>query len=402
MYRLIRHGFKAYLVGGGVRDLLLGKKPKDFDIATDATPRKIKELFGNSRIIGRRFKLVHIFFRSGKIIQVSTFRDFSDEESESDTEDAGTLRPDNKYGTEATDAQRRDLTINGLFYDLSTFSIIDYVGGMGDLREGVVRVIGDPDQRFREDPVRLIRVVRHAARSGFIIEGGCAKSIQRHRERILACPPMRIFEEAKKDLLSGSALEILRQLHEHRLLELLLPELADRDALLLRPHCDFAKMLAVADKTVQQGTALEVRPVLALIALMAYDPCENGKRTVRRFADQDTLSQHLKSCFPKLAVPRRDREGLLELLDLWRRIELDPGAIRTESLARSPWLNELRVLASFLDFDTALEGEISLLDEALYMHSMRSERGGKVEPMRRPGADGRGRRRRGGRGRGRS
>ena len=150
MYRLIRSGFKAYMVGGGVRDLLLGKKPKDFDITTDATPRRVKALFSNSRIIGRRFKLVHVFFGGGKIIEVSTFRDFSDppEGGEGEDGEVAQLAPDNKYGTEVTDAIRRDITINGLFYDLSTLSVIDYVGGIRDLSDRVIRVIGKSGRAF--------------------------------------------------------------------------------------------------------------------------------------------------------------------------------------------------------------------------------------------------------------
>ncbi|MCB0309961.1 MAG: polynucleotide adenylyltransferase PcnB, partial [Bdellovibrionales bacterium] len=169
MYRLLRHNYEAFLVGGGVRDLLLEKEPKDFDISTDATPNQIRSLFRNCRIIGRRFKLAHIYFRGGKIIEVSTFRD---ESAPIDVQDDEELRRygrdvkrDNRYGTAETDAFRRDITINGLFYDLSNFSVIDYVGGMSDLRAKIIRVIGNPDERFQEDPVRMLRVIRHAARA---------------------------------------------------------------------------------------------------------------------------------------------------------------------------------------------------------------------------------------------
>ena len=166
LYRLHHAGFKAFLVGGSVRDLLLGKRPHDFDLATDARPGEIRKLFRNSRIIGRRFRLVQVFFRGGKIIEVSTFRC----RSEFDDSPEETLARNNTFGSPAEDAQRRDLTINGLFYNIADFSLVDYVGGLEDLRNGYVRVVGDPGVRFVRDPVRMIRVLRHAARTGFIID----------------------------------------------------------------------------------------------------------------------------------------------------------------------------------------------------------------------------------------
>ena len=159
--KLQKAGYKSYLVGGGVRDLLVGKKPKDFDIGTDATPRQVKSLFRNCRIIGRRFKLAHVHFRNRKILEVATFRDSAP------AEDSDDLLDENCYGTEITDAFRRDLTINGLFYDPTQEAVIDYVGGLEDLDSGVVRIIGEADVRFREDPVRIIRTLRHAFSSRF-------------------------------------------------------------------------------------------------------------------------------------------------------------------------------------------------------------------------------------------
>ena len=201
MYRLSRGGYKAYLVGGGVRDVLLNKRPKDFDIATDATPRQVKALFRNSRVIGRRFKLVHVYFAHGKNIEVSTFRDnfIPQEEEESDSEsDKAPVSSDNIFGTEATDALRRDITINALFYDGVSRSIIDYIGGIEDLRRGIIRVIGDPTERFIEDPVRLIRVVRHAARTGFAIEEKCRVAIQKNIALLKKASQVRVFEEIKR------------------------------------------------------------------------------------------------------------------------------------------------------------------------------------------------------------
>src|SRR4030043_182212 len=160
LYRLYHAGYKAYLVGGSVRDLLLGKKPKDFDIVTDARPGELRKLFRNSRIIGRRFRLVQVFFRGGHIVEVSTFR----RRSEFEEVQEATPTRDNTFGTPAEDAQRRDLTINGLFYNIADFSLVDYVGGLEDLQSGIIRVIGDPAVRFTRDPVRMLRVLRHGAR----------------------------------------------------------------------------------------------------------------------------------------------------------------------------------------------------------------------------------------------
>lgn len=198
--RLRRHGYLAYLVGGSVRDLFLGRKPKDFDVATNARPSEIKELFRNSRLIGRRFRLVQVFFQGGKIIEVSTFRC----RSEFDTAEQ-TLPTNNTYGTPADDAARRDLTINALFYSIADFSVLDYVGGIEDLKEGIIRIIGDPDIRIRRDPVRIMRAIRHAARIGFTIESKTQEAIERNRDRIWLCPISRIRDEWLRDLTSGSA-----------------------------------------------------------------------------------------------------------------------------------------------------------------------------------------------------
>ncbi len=201
LYRLHHAGFKAFLVGGSVRDLLLGKRPHDFDLATDARPGEIRKLFRNSRIIGRRFRLVQVFFRGGKIIEVSTFRC----RSEFDDSPEETLARNNTFGGPAEDAQRRDLTINGLFYNIADFSLVDYVGGLEDLQNGYVKVIGDPGVRFVRDPVRMIRVLRHAARTGFIIDETAWEEILAKKDCILACPPARLRDELLRDFKSGAA-----------------------------------------------------------------------------------------------------------------------------------------------------------------------------------------------------
>lgn len=220
MYRLINHGYRAFLVGGGVRDLMLGKKPKDFDVGTDAPPEKVRKIFRNSRIIGRRFKINHVYFWGNKNIEVTTFRQGFDRDE--DTSDLPLSR-DNVYGDPETDALRRDLTINGLFYDLSNFTVVDYVGGMEDLRNGVIRIIGDPETRIKEDPVRMIRATRHAARTGFKIEPKTYDAICNLRELIDKCPISRVFEELRRDLCGGQSLESFRLFANTGMLPLLIP-----------------------------------------------------------------------------------------------------------------------------------------------------------------------------------
>lgn len=200
LYKLKNHGYLACLVGGSVRDLFLGRKPKDFDVATNARPSEIKELFRNSRLIGRRFRLVQVFFRGGKVVEVSTFRC----RSEFDPADEA-LQDNNTYGTPGEDALRRDLTINALFYNIADFSVLDYVGGVEDLKHGIIRVIGDPEPRVLRDPVRMMRAIRHAARTGFSIEENTCQAIEKNRDSIWLCPVSRIRDEWLRDFTGGSA-----------------------------------------------------------------------------------------------------------------------------------------------------------------------------------------------------
>ncbi len=214
--RLHRHGYKAYLVGGGVRDLLLNKQPKDFDISTDARPMQIKKLFNNCRIIGRRFRLAHILFGGNKIIEVSTFRKHPSDSLPADEKGPGApKRGDNTFGKPHEDAMRRDLTINGLFYDISTFSIIDFVGGIKDLKAGIIRTIGDPDEKFIEDPIRMIRAVRHSLRTGLKIEEKTYAAIIKNASLLTTSNPSRLRDELQKDLdglLFGSLLKLHKEM----------------------------------------------------------------------------------------------------------------------------------------------------------------------------------------------
>jgi len=218
LYRLKKHGFLAYLVGGGVRDLLLGRKPKDFDVGTSAHPQQVKKLFRNCFIVGRRFRLCHVRFGKN-VIEVSTFRRQAIPEGR-DT----LIRRDNTFGTPEQDAFRRDFTVNALFYDIATFSVIDHVGGLGDLERRLIRCIGDPGVRFQEDPVRMLRAVAFAARLGFGIEQDTLEAIRHLRGDIVRSSPPRILEELYKTLRQGASRRTFERLHELGLLAYLFPE----------------------------------------------------------------------------------------------------------------------------------------------------------------------------------
>jgi poly(A) polymerase len=219
LYRLHRSGYAAYLVGGSVRDLLLDKRPKDFDVATNARPQEIKRLFRNSRIIGRRFRLVHVYFRGG-IVEVATFRaspeppespnDWEEAEAEEAEANSSAERPQPEtskvvYGSPAEDARRRDFTVNALFYNVADFSVIDHVEGIEDLERGVIRAIGDPDQRFIEDPVRMMRALEYSVRLGFEIEPHTKEAIEAQKHLIAEASAPRLTYELLESLRSGCA-----------------------------------------------------------------------------------------------------------------------------------------------------------------------------------------------------
>ncbi len=232
LYRLKDAGFRACIVGGGVRDLLLGAQPKDFDVATDASPEQVRDLFRNSRLIGRRFRLAHVRF-GREIIEVSTFRaDVAGAEADSDsddhvTDDAGRILRDNVFGGIEEDARRRDFTINGLYYDISDFGIHDYVGGMADVADRQLRLIGDPDTRYREDPVRMLRAVRIAAKLDLTIEPATEAPLYRLGGLLADVPAARLFDEVLKLLMTPDGAVCFDQLLHYNLFAPLFPEAAE-------------------------------------------------------------------------------------------------------------------------------------------------------------------------------
>jgi poly(A) polymerase len=206
LYRLKKNGYAAYVVGGAVRDLLRGEHPKDVDIATDARPWELRDLFSNSRMIGRRFRIVHVFF-GDKNIEVATLRR---QVEANESEDDLYVEEDNAWGDVESDSFRRDFTINALFYDINDFSRIDYTGGVEDVKQKIIRCIGDPTVRFREDPVRMLRAIKFAARFGFTFEESCAAAMHAHNEDILNASTPRVTEELFRILSQDNAREGLR------------------------------------------------------------------------------------------------------------------------------------------------------------------------------------------------
>jgi poly(A) polymerase len=369
-YRLQRSGFKAYVVGGGVRDLLLGKEPKDFDISTDATPREIKSLFRNCRIIGRRFKLAHLYFAHGKNIEVSTFRDTIDppEPIEGEQPASGLVVNDNIYGTEATDAFRRDITINGLFLDVATMEILDYVGGMQDLKDGLVRVIGEPTQRFREDPVRMLRVVRHSARNGFRIEASCWDSILNNSELITQSSQVRVFDELKKDFSSGCLLTILHLLGETGILEYILPELLENNGRLLSGESDFSQCIERIDDLVVEGEPVSATVILTIIAMFTAGDSIWLADLAERLPEATDLNERLSACFTRLVVPKKERERIQLLLALWSKVRaIAPKALKPNAYKRSALLPDLIALLEVTCLTREDAQRVNLLHPLLHL-----------------------------------
>lgn len=320
LYRLHRHGFLAYLVGGSVRDLLLGKTPKDFDVATNAHPHEVHALFRNSRIIGRRFRLVHVFFKGNKIIEVSTFRSHSEYE-EVQAEDGRILRTDS-FGTPEEDALRRDITINGLFYNIADFSIIDYVGGTIDLERKLIRSIGDPDEKFTQDPVRMIRVIRHAARTGFQIEGKTYQAILNHQEKIKRCSPSRLRDEFFRELKEGTASLSLQLMLETGLLFSLFPDFKralEGEGPSARSHRNLLlNLFRLIDQLMKMGKSIPDSILLACFVspMIRALPMEHpfiGKKEQAYYWMQ-TIRWAVHHLFNPFSIPREPKEMAIQIL----------------------------------------------------------------------------------------
>ncbi len=318
LYRLAGAGFEAYLVGGGVRDLMLSRKPKDFDVATSAHPQQVRELFRNSRLIGRRFRLVHVFF-GRQNVEVATFR--KQAEAVADTDDP-LIRLDNTFGTPEEDAFRRDFTVNALFYSPQTFHVIDFPGGVDDLEARLIRTIGDPELRMREDPVRMMRAVRFAAKLGFEIEPATRAAIERHRADLAKASVPRLVEETYKTVGQPEAAHALVLMEELGLLEYVIPPLAahlkSRGATLAEQPA--VRNMAALGRAIGSGYAPDHAIVLAALMLDYYRDAGSSDRRVdllgqlraRGFARGDTEQMRLiLESFANLASPTRRTRRLM-------------------------------------------------------------------------------------------
>src|SRR6476469_154153 len=322
--RLQDAGFKAFIVGGAVRDLLLGILPKDFDIATNATPEQVKPLFRRSFIIGRRFRLVHVHV-GNDVLEVSTFR--AAQTGDYTTDEHGRLLSDNVYGSQAEDAVRRDFTINALYFDPETESIWDYVGGVVDIRARRLRLIGPPVTRFREDPVRMLRAVRLAAKLGLTIDRKTEEPILRLAPLMQNVPPARLFEEMQKLLLSGHAVDTLKSLRAHGLSHGLLPLL---DVILEQPLGTRFIDAALAGTDLRVRADKGVSAAFLFAALLWHEVLATWKASKERGerplpALFDAMDKVLEAQAARIAIPRRFEATIKEIWSLQPRFEQRAG-----------------------------------------------------------------------------
>lgn len=340
--RLQRSGYRAYVVGGCVRDLLLGIHPKDYDVATNATPEQVRNLFHNARIIGRRFKLVHIQF-GRELIEVATFRaDHSEQDDHAHSaarNESGRILRDNVYGSQEEDAHRRDFTINALYYDPHTERILDHVHGVHDIRNRLIRLIGTPEQRYLEDPVRMLRAIRFAAKLSFELERHTQEPIRRLSPLLEEIPSARLFEEVLKLFLNGCALQTFELLLEHNLFAPLFP--ASAHALKLNPEYTgkiIRNALINTDQRIAQGKTVTPAFLFAALLWPAVPP-----RALQLQAEgmpalpalQEAAQDVIVEQCQRTAIPKRFSFNVREIWDMQERLPRRHGK-RADLLLSNP------------------------------------------------------------------
>ncbi|MDD1612716.1 MAG: polynucleotide adenylyltransferase PcnB [Methylococcaceae bacterium] len=330
LYRLQKSGYDAYLVGGCVRDLLLGREPKDFDVVTNAHPEQIKSVFRNCRLIGRRFRLAHVHF-GNEVIEVATFRGRGDEQNNNQvTNDEGRLLRDNVYGTIEQDVWRRDFTVNALYYNIKDFSVVDYTGGMDDHKSATLRLIGDPSTRFREDPVRMLRAVRFAVKLGFNLDEDCQNAIHSAAELLYSIPSARLYDEVLKLFLYGSALQTFEVLRHYGLFQVLFP---DTEKSLAVEEEGFPKLLLIkalqnSDNRIAEGKT--VTPYFLLAAFL-WDPVRLQAKRIRErgmddyLAFQNAAGEIIGRQVKSTAFPRHISIAMREVWNLQPKFEVRTG-----------------------------------------------------------------------------
>lgn len=403
LYRLKDAGYQAHLVGGGVRDLLLGREPKDFDVATDATPEQVREVFRNCRLIGRRFRLAHVHF-GDEIIEVATFRAAHAEPDPDHQTDNGMLLRDNVYGDIEEDALRRDFTVNALYYNIQDFSVIDYAGGMEDLEAGVLRLMGDPETRYREDPVRMLRAVRFAAKLGFVLDQATEDPIWEIGDLLQDVPPARLFEEMLKLFLSGTGAAAFEKLRHYNLFGQLFP---DTEAALAQQENEFPHTLVLQGLLNTDERVLSGKPVTPafLFAVLLWEPVRQRCLALQEQdmapypALQQAANEVLDRQLQQVSLPRRFSTPMREIWSLQSRFENTRGK-RPQRLIAHP---RFRAAYDFLQ----LRAQAGEEDPTLAEWWRDFQESGNPAPAARPESDGEGegdeprprsrRRRRGGR-----
>jgi poly(A) polymerase len=399
--RLVRFDHSAYLVGGCVRDLLLDHRPKDYDIGTSATPRQVKRLFNNCRIIGRRFRLAHVYFANGKFIEVATFRARDTVEAEATAEEGEDLliREDNVFGTPEEDALRRDFTINALFYDVDGGNVLDHADGLDDIRRRLVRTIGDPDIRFREDPIRVLRAIRFAAKLEFEIEAQTLAALRRTRGEIPRAAPSRILEEINRFCRAGAARRSFALLLEHEVFDVILPELAAT----YRARPDSVDLLLALldglDRRTAQGVEVQTGEILLLLLLpVLLEKLGLGPDGVRArgAADsgRDLAEEELRPIATRLRVARKDQERCRQVVATLERLvplrEMRRGA-RAALLRRPQFrdaLSALEVLAARWGGDYATAADTWSARAAAHVAASASPRSAAIAAAPSPGGNG--------------
>ncbi len=324
LYRLHEAGHAAYLVGGSVRDLLLGLKPKDFDIATDAHPEKIKSLFRNCILIGKRFRLAHIRY-GREIVEVATFRASQETEHRDHVKsEQGLILRDNVYGTIPEDAFRRDFSVNALYYNIADFSVVDYCEGMADLQHKILRLIGDPVKRYHEDPVRLLRAIRLAGKLGFTIDHQTATPITSLVHLLQHISPARLYEETLKLFLCGNAVAVFNLLYHYKLFGILFPE-TDK---ILHTENEFKIPATLFIDTALKNTdhrlaeAKHVTPIFFLAVLLWYPLQQElkGLKKLDTFVMDRTADKLIAKQVRHTAIPRKISAGMREIWTLQLRL----------------------------------------------------------------------------------
>ena len=334
LYRLDKLGYTSYLVGGGVRDLLMGRKPKDFDVGTSAKPNEVKKAFRNCFLIGRRFRLAHVRFGE-KVIETATFRQNSQTVGEIIEHAAEGPLEDNTFGTPETDAYRRDFTVNGLFYNIRDFSVIDWVGGMSDIKKKVIRSIGDPEIRFQEDPVRMMRAIKFSSRLGFKIEKKTAAAMKKYHAMILSASLPRVCEEVFRLFPYGHSAEAFKLMWECGMMGDLLPELAkyvDRSGGRKSPTWKYLEVLDEYEKRMS-AQGFEVPNGLRAAVLMTGLLRESKKDGMGRKV-MDTLMQTIKP-------PKATYFTAVLLMDSLRRFAASPTKGKSRFVHNRDFLDAL-------------------------------------------------------------